>query len=98
MHEMSLVRGLIRQIEQLARQNGAENVAVVRVKLGPLAHVEPDHFTEHFMQAAQGTSVEGARLEIETTGELHELTLETIELELREDAPAKSPLSEGEQP
>ncbi|MFN4259123.1 MAG: hydrogenase maturation nickel metallochaperone HypA [Gemmataceae bacterium] len=81
MHEMSLLQGLLRQIETLARQNGAERVTVVRLKLGPLAHIEPDHLRHHFIAAARGTLAESARLDIETTEELHELTLESIDIE-----------------
>ena len=80
MHEMSLLRGLLHQIEATARRNEARRVSVVRLKLGPLAHVEPDHLREHFVEAARGTVAEGARLEIETTEELHELTLESIDI------------------
>jgi hydrogenase nickel incorporation protein HypA/HybF len=80
MHEKSLLRGLLNQIEALAVRNGAERVTVVRLKLGPLAHVEPEHLRAHFATAAQGTVAEAARLEIETTDELHELTLESIDI------------------
>jgi len=80
MHEMSLLRGLLHQIEGLARRNAADRVAVVRLKLGPLAYIEPDHLREHFTEAARGTVAEGARLDIETTEELHELTLESIDV------------------
>ena len=81
MHEMSLLRGLMNQIETVARENGAQWVRVVRLKLGPLAHIEPDHLREHFERAARGTIAESTRLEIEATDELHELTLESIEIE-----------------
>jgi hydrogenase nickel incorporation protein HypA/HybF len=80
MHEMSLLRGLLQQIEALARQNAAEHVTVVRLKLGPLAHIEPDHLREHFVEAARGSVAEAAKLEIETTEELHELSLESIDI------------------
>jgi hydrogenase nickel incorporation protein HypA/HybF len=80
MHETSLLRGLLHQIEVLARRNATERVTVVRLRLGPLAHVESDHLREHFAETARGTVAEGARLEIETTEELHELTLESIDV------------------
>src|SRR5262249_48359815 len=86
MHEMSLLRGLMRQIEAAARSHGAERVSVVRLKLGPLAHIEPDHLREHFAQAARGTMADSARLEIETTAEMHELTLESMDVEAAERA------------
>lgn len=81
MHEISLLRGLLAQIDDLARKNGAKHVSVVRLKLGPLAHIEPDHLREHFVQAARGTVAEAARLDIETTEEMHDLTLESIDIE-----------------
>jgi len=84
MHEMSLLRGLMRQIEAAARSHGAERVSVVRLKLGPLAHIEPDHLREHFAQAERGTMADSARLEIETTDEMHELTLESMDVEAGE--------------
>jgi hydrogenase nickel incorporation protein HypA/HybF len=81
MHEMSLLRGLLAQIDDLARKNGAKRVSVVRLKLGPLAHIEPDHLREHFVEAARGSVAEAARLDIETTEALHDLTLESIDIE-----------------
>ncbi len=81
MHEFSLLRGLIRQIEAIAVSNGADAVSVVRLKLGPLAHIEPDHLREHFTDAVKGTVADGARLDIEVTEELHELTLESIDID-----------------
>jgi hydrogenase nickel incorporation protein HypA/HybF len=41
MHEMSLIRALIRQVEQIAVENAADAVERVRVELGPLSGVEP---------------------------------------------------------
>jgi hydrogenase nickel incorporation protein HypA/HybF len=81
MHEMSLLRGLLNQVAAVALKNGGGRVRVVRLKLGPLAHIEPDHLREHFVAAAQGTLAEGAQLEIQTTDELHELSLESIDVE-----------------
>lgn len=80
MHEMSLLRGLLSQIARIAQEQGADRVGVVRLRLGPLAHIEPDHLREHFISAARGTVAEGARLDIETTEELHELSLESVDL------------------
>ncbi len=81
MHEMSLLRGLLAQIDDIARKNGAKRVIAVRLKLGPLAHIEPDHLREHFVDAARGSVAEAARLDIETTEALHDLTLESMDIE-----------------
>lgn len=86
MHEISLLRGLMAQIEETARSHGACGVSVVRLKLGPLAHIESEHLREHFAEAASGTIASSARLEIETTGELHELTLESLDVQVPESA------------
>jgi len=69
------------QIDSAARRNGARRVRVVRLKLGPLACIEPDHLRAHFNEAAQGTAAEESRLEIEITEELHDLSLESIDIE-----------------
>ena len=88
MHEMSLLRGLMSQIERIALGHGANRVSVVRLRLGPLAHIEPDHLRDHFVAAARGTAADGARLDIETTDELHELSLESIDLVVAATVPA----------
>jgi len=81
MHEASLLKGLMKQIEETAQRNGGGPVRVVRLKLGPLAHIEPDHLREHFEEAAHGTVAAHAKLEIETTDDWHEITLESIDMD-----------------
>ena len=65
MHEASLMSDLLSKIEQIALEAKAEKITRVRVKLGALAHMTPDHFLGHFEEAAFGTAAEGATLEIE---------------------------------
>ncbi len=65
MHESSLMKGLIRKLEQIAVDEGAQHIAVVRVRLGALSHFSEAHFIDHFVEAARGGCAEGARLEIE---------------------------------
>jgi hydrogenase nickel incorporation protein HypA/HybF len=86
MHETSLLKNLMSQIEETARQSGGGRVTVVRLKLGPLAHIEPDHLREHFKEAVQGSIAETAALEIETTDDWHELTLESVDVERESSA------------
>jgi hydrogenase nickel incorporation protein HypA/HybF len=40
-------------------------VVGVKIQLGALAHISPDHFREHFTHAARGTVAEEAQLEID---------------------------------
>ncbi|WP_018868816.1 hydrogenase maturation nickel metallochaperone HypA [Thioalkalivibrio sp. ALgr3] len=67
MHEFSLMADLLRKIEQVAADNNAERVTRVRVWLGALSHITPEHFREHFEDGTRGTVAEGAELEVETS-------------------------------
>ncbi|WP_018881994.1 MULTISPECIES: hydrogenase maturation nickel metallochaperone HypA [unclassified Thioalkalivibrio] len=67
MHEFSLMADLMRKIEQVAADNKAERVTRVRVWLGALSHITPEHFREHFEDGTRGTLAEGAELEVETS-------------------------------
>lgn len=72
MHELSLIRDLLRKIEQIAAEQQASRVVAVGVRIGALAHISADHFREHFVDGVRGTLADGARLDIETgtdTGE-----------------------------
>jgi hydrogenase nickel incorporation protein HypA/HybF len=65
MHERALLADLMREIERVARVEGAARVVAVRVRIGPMSHMTPAHFVEHFEDAARGTVAEGARCEVE---------------------------------
>ncbi|MBL8223915.1 MAG: hydrogenase maturation nickel metallochaperone HypA [Chromatiales bacterium] len=86
MHEASLIRSLLQQV--LARASGAGAVRVVglTVRLGALAHLSPEHFDEHFRQAARGTLAEGATIDAIIDTDLRadgaaDIRLEAIEIE-----------------
>jgi len=64
-HEARLIADLVRKIEALAREHGANRVTKVRVRLGALSHMTPEHFRDHFALVTQGTVAEGAETEIE---------------------------------
>ncbi len=87
MHEAGLVRDLLRRIEALARAERARRVTAITVRLGALSHMSPEHFTEHFREAARGTLAETARLRIEISDDpadpdaLH-VRLEDVELDV----------------
>lgn len=65
MHEFSLMADLMRKIESVAHQEHAARVAGVKVRLGALCHISPEHFREHFVTASHRTLADGATLEIE---------------------------------
>lgn len=81
MHEFSLMADLLRKIEQLAKDANADKVSAVKVKLGALSHITPDHFREHFEQAIVGTVAQGAVLDVEQSEDKHDPNAQDILLE-----------------
>jgi hydrogenase nickel incorporation protein HypA/HybF len=73
MHELSLIKDLMRKIEFVARSRNARKVVSVKVQLGALAHISADHFRNHFVDAARGTAAESARLDIEVLSNENDL-------------------------
>lgn len=71
MHELSLMNDLMAKIQAVADQHQVSQVTRVEVWLGALCHLSAPHFTEHFEDAARGTVAEGAKLDIELSGDIH---------------------------
>jgi len=87
MHESSLVRGLVRKVEEVAREAGAERVTGVSVRLGALSPLSPESLIEHFDHATIGTSLQGASMHVvssndETDPNALEVILESVEVEV----------------
>ncbi len=81
MHEMSLLNSLMKTIERIVREQNATRAVTVRVKLGALAHISPDHFREHFEEAARGTVADGAELFVEQLTDENDPNAQEIMLE-----------------
>ncbi len=86
MHESSLMRGLMAQIENIARAEGAQRVTKVRVWCGALSHMSAEHFAEHFEQVAGGSVAENAQLDVTVSDDLsdrraQDIVLESIDVE-----------------
>lgn len=86
MHEMTLLRDLLRKIERIAAQEKASHVVGVKVRIGALAHISGEHFREHFEQATDGHVAEDAELEVvemsdESDPLAQEIVLESIQVE-----------------
>ena len=93
MHEASLMNALMRRIEAIAEAEGADRVTVVRVRLGALAHMSPEHFREHWDVAARDGVAANAGLEIEVSADLtdpaaQDLTLLSLDVH---DGPGGGP-------
>ena len=84
MHEQSMMKALVRQVDALARQHQGCRVRTVVIRRGALGHGTTEHLEEHFRRAAQGTVAESARLEVAQVEDLIDLALESVEVELLE--------------
>lgn len=86
MHEASLMTGLIRQIEQIARAEQGQRIVGVSVRLGALCHMSAEHFAEHFRHASDNTIARGAELRVTLSEDTQDpnaqdILLEAIEVE-----------------
>jgi hydrogenase nickel incorporation protein HypA/HybF len=91
MHELSLLADLLRKIDRIAREQRAAKVTVVKVRLGALAHISPEHLREHFDFAVRNTVAGGARLDVEVMTDIadpaaQDILLDSLEVEIAEDA------------
>ena len=87
MHERALMADVMQQIERVAAVERAVRVTRVDVRFGPLSHFTPDHFAEHFVDAARGTIAEGAEIVAvldADIGDAHarDVILESVEVEV----------------
>ena len=65
MHELSLARALLRQVEELRQSHHAGRLRSVRVSVGEFSGVDADLLDAAFCQLANGTPLEGTQLSIE---------------------------------
>lgn len=66
MHELSVCQALLDQVRDTARNNNAESVGMITVRIGPLSGVEPDLLEQAFSIARNGPMTASATLAIET--------------------------------
>ncbi|MCK4945233.1 MAG: hydrogenase maturation nickel metallochaperone HypA [Alphaproteobacteria bacterium] len=81
MHEFSLMKDLLEKIEKIASDSGSNKVVSVKVKLGAMSDITPEHFSEHFDEAVLGTVAEGARLDVEQMTDVSSPTAQDILLD-----------------
>lgn len=84
MHERALLADLLREIEETAASENAKRVVAVSVRVGPMSHMTPEHFVEHFEEASRGTIAAGARCCVDEIDErdplAQSIVLESVEL------------------
>ena len=89
MHERALMNDLMREIEGVARADGAMRVTKIEVRLGALSHFTPEHFREHFVDASRGTLADGAEVAATLGTSIDDpkaagVVLESVEVEVPE--------------
>lgn len=62
MHELAVCQSLLRQVERVAMQHGADEVASIHLSIGPLSGIEVPLLAQAFTIARAGTLAEGAEL------------------------------------
>jgi hydrogenase nickel incorporation protein HypA/HybF len=86
MHEHSLMKSLMKRIEEVAAEAGGGRVVGIKVWLGAFSHMSESHFEEHFRDASRGSLAEGARIEATVSDDqrdprAQDIFLESVELE-----------------
>jgi hydrogenase nickel incorporation protein HypA/HybF len=62
-HELSVAQALVEQVEGLMAEHGAQGVARIRLRIGPLSGIVPDLLATALPLAAAGSPVASAELE-----------------------------------
>ncbi len=65
MHERSLVRALLRQVQAVADEQAASRVVSIRVRVGEMSGVEPELLSTAYEELVQDTPLCGATLSME---------------------------------
>jgi len=81
-HERALMRDVLARVEDAARSEGATRVTRVAVRVGTLSHLTPEHFREHFADAARGTVADGAVVDVAIDGRGADVLLESVDVEV----------------
>ena len=85
MHESGLMRGLIKQLDELAQSHGSDRIVGVKLNIRESGGYSAEHFRDHFHAASTGSSAEDAAVDIEVVAdELHlgspQITIVSIEV------------------
>ena len=65
MHELSIMMEVVRQVEEVAKENDVEKVEKIVLQIGELASVIPHYVEEVFPAATYKTMLEPTELDIE---------------------------------
>jgi hydrogenase nickel incorporation protein HypA/HybF len=65
MHELSICRALVRDVQALAFERNAKRVSRIHLRVGPLSGIEPALLLHAFPSASTGSLLEGATLQVD---------------------------------
>ena len=87
MHESGMMKDLMRRIAQVVEARNGKRAVQVKVSIGILTQMSPEHFRGHFEEASSGTVAEDALLDIDVVESMSdnralEVTLESVEVEV----------------
>lgn len=85
MHELSLLRDLLKKLAEIDAGNTG-TIAVVRIRIGALAHISEEHFREHWDHAIVGHPAQGAELLVDVSTDerdprAQEIVLESVDID-----------------
>jgi hydrogenase nickel incorporation protein HypA/HybF len=80
MHELSIALSLVELASEELARLGDVRLGAVHVRVGTLSGVVPEALRFSFDVAADGTTIAGARLEIEPVADSRELQLRGLEV------------------
>jgi hydrogenase nickel incorporation protein HypA/HybF len=66
MHERSIVRKLLKQVEQVAQERQSHRVVSVRISVGGFSGIEPELLRTAFCDLSEESLARGAELRLET--------------------------------
>lgn len=65
MHESGLMRGVVSELEKLARAHDSTRIVGVALQIRDTGQYPGEHFAEHLRAVAAGTVIEHAKIDIE---------------------------------
>src|SRR6476646_10058389 len=65
MHEHSLVRALLRKVEDIAAEHPGNQIVTIRVRIGEFSGAEADLLSSAYDELVKDTSLRGAALNVE---------------------------------
>lgn len=80
MHEETLLQDLVRKVGEVERAHPGEKVRRVRIWVGALSHLNGATIRSRWPLAAQGTSLEFAEIEVETSTDVGDPRAQAVRL------------------